>query len=236
MSICYEGSERTSFVLYNTHSSPVRKGDQTENERDLGRKWLESKRQIDPSDTVSDDILDITYTSVETSWWTTGSSPYSNVDRHVLAPDTPVSVITPHHPLGEKRFVAPFFMEDRRHAFFVSTSQEVKWLQDFFDLGIVYNPGQMVEVTIPPLIAKPEEVLVKPNLWGDGGPVGPIGPDPGVAYSVGITEFVTQDAYIQQGLGTSGAVIYGDMQIGPSGGFAESPALQQRRAKKGGLR
>jgi hypothetical protein len=89
--------------------------------------------------------------------------------------------------------VAPFFMEDRRHAFFVSTSQEVKWLQDFFDLGIVYNPGTMVEVTISAADRSAvKRCVVKPNLWGDGGPVGPIGPDPGVAYSVGITEFVTR--------------------------------------------
>ena len=234
VSILYQGSARTSFVLYNTHSSPVRLADQTDNEMFLGFEWYAPYRGIDPSDTDSAAILDITYASPDTS--ATGWFPYTNVDRHVLAPDTPVSVITPHHPLGEKRFVAPFFMEDRRHAFFVSTSQEVKWLQDFFDLGIVYYPGPMVEVTIPPLIVQPEEVLVKPNLWGDGGPVGPIGPDPGVVYQAGITEFVTQDAYIKQGLGTSGAVIYGDMQIGPSGGFAQSPAMQRRRPPKGGPR
>ena len=130
----------------------------------LGFEWYAPYRGIDPSDTDSAAILDITYASPDTS--ATGWFPYTNVDRHVLAPDTPVSVITPHHPLGEKRFVAPFFMEDRRHAFFVSTSQEVKWLQDFFDLGIVYNPGPMVEVTIPPLIVQPEEVLRETKSLG----------------------------------------------------------------------
>jgi len=234
VSVLYQGSPRTSFVLYNTHSSPVAQENQTIDEMFLGFEVLAPYRGIDPIDTQSKQILDVTYASIDTNtttWW-----PLSSVVRHVLEPATPVSVVSPHHPLGDQRFVAPFMMDDRRHAFFVSTSQEVKWISDFLDLGIVYNPGLMTEVTIPPLVVPPEDVRVKPNLWGDGGPVGPIGPDPGVTYPVGITEFVTQDAYIKQGLGTSGAVIYGDMQIGPSGGFAESPALQRRRAKRGGLR
>ena len=234
VSVYYQGSERTSFLLYNTHSSPVRLVDQTTEEIFLALEWFTPYRSIATQDSGGDATLDITYASLDTSptaWW-----PLTYTDRHVLAPDTPVSAVAPQHPLGEKRFEAPFLMDDRRHAFFVSTVQGVKWVGDYLDVGVTYNPGAMVEVNIPPLVVQPEYVPPKPTLWGDGGPVGPLTQDPGIVDPIAISEFVTQDAYIQQGLGTSGAVLYGDMQIGPSGGFANAPAFGRGRTRKGGSR
>ena len=160
--------------------------------------------------------------------------PFSTVNRHVLEPETRISVITPHHPPGSRPFEAPFFVDDRRHTFFVSTAQESKWVGNFMDLGITYNPSMKVDIVIPPIVVQPEYIATKPSLWGGEGPIGPLGPEPGVVYSTGITEFVTQDAYIQQGLATSGVVTYGDMPIGPSGGFTAPQAMAFRRRQKAG--
>jgi Neuraminidase-like domain/Salmonella virulence plasmid 28.1kDa A protein len=224
VAVNYQGNERTSFLLYNTHSTPIRQEDQSLDEGMFAFLLFTPYRGIDPADSESKASLDVTYASVDFTggtWW-----PYTYVNRHVLEPDLNVSVITPHHPIeASKRFEAPFFMDDSRHSFFVSTTQEPKWIPDFADVGITVNPGITVDVTIPPIVVQPEEFQFKPKFWGDGGPVGPTGPDPGVESAGLISEFVTQDAYIQQGIGTTGAVIYGGMQIGPSGGFAPVEAL-----------
>ena len=75
---------------------------------------------------------------------------------------------------------------------------------------------------IPPLVLKVDpEAHVKPRPWVDGGP---IGPDLGIADLAPIRRFVTEDAYIRQGIGTTAAVVYGDKKIGPSGAITDSEA------------
>ena len=67
---------------------------------------------------------------------------------------------------------------------------------------------------IPQLLPKIDKVLVKPKLPGDRGP---IGPDLGMAFSGPIERFVTEDATIQRSIATTGAVAFGEQQIGPAG-------------------
>ncbi len=54
------------------------------------------------------------------------------------------------------------------------------------------------------------------KFWEDGGLKGP---HPGVTDPVPMQRFVTEDAYIHQGIGTSAAVMYDGRRIGPSGGI-----------------
>ena len=75
--------------------------------------------------------------------------------------------------------------------------------------------------TIPPLVLQPVAAKLKPKFWGDGGP---IGPDLGVIDPAPMQRFVTEDAYIRQGIGTTGSVMYGDKQIGPSGALSNGRA------------
>ena len=79
--------------------------------------------------------------------------------------------------------------------------------------GVSVNPGIMSSPHIPPLVMQPGPP-VPPKFLGDGGP---IGPDLGVIDPVPMRRFVTEDAYIRQGIGTTSAVKYGDREIGPSG-------------------
>jgi hypothetical protein len=231
VSLTYQGSDRTSFLLYNTHASPIRDEDQTIGESLLGLWQYTPYRRIDTLNDSSQPTLDITYASVNFSL--TSGYPFTEVERHVLAPDSRVSAIVPQHSMSDaNRFNAPFFVDDARHAFYVRTTSAPKWVGGFFDVGIVYSPGLAMEVNIPQLVVQPEYVLPKPDLWGGKGPSGPEGLDPSVINPSGIFEFVTQDAYIQQGLATSGAVTFDDMQIGPGGGFAGVPALQFRGARR----
>jgi hypothetical protein len=221
----WEGlSQLTSFVLYNTYGAPVRAEDQTDLEKTP--EPLGDFRLVVPIDNTEYPVLGALYGSPGPS----AALPLLQT-RVVLLPDTPVSVVTPHHPMP-KPFEAPFLMHDRRHAFFVSSTTELTWVPDLLDFGVAYDPGPKVQ-EIPPLVIPEVQFEAKPKFWGDGGP---IGPDPGVIDPIGIQAFVTQDAYITHGLATSAAVTYGDVQIGPAGAFQGAANVQRRRSTRGGRR
>jgi len=103
---------------------------------------------------------------------------------------------------------APFFYEDSRHAFYVTTTEAYGYIKDHSSYGVAHpNFGQEAVATIPPLI-----VQVRPRLQ--------LGPSLGVIDPAAMKGFVTEDVYIRQGLGATGSVAYGDKQIGPSGAIA----------------
>lgn len=129
--------------------------------------------------------------------------------------------IEPRHSLQDQ-WHAPFFYEDSRHVFFVTTTEKLVSIGKHDRYGIEHNLGFMQLVEIPPLILKTDlRKEVRPKFWGNGGP---IGPDQGVIDSATIQRFVTEDAYIRQGIGTTGSVMFGDKKIGPSGAIADVQA------------
>ena len=103
VSILYQGSARTSFVLYNTHSSPVRQADQTgwnvSRVRVLGAPY----RGIDPSDTDSTAILDHHLCVRRTRDDRAGAGLTQGQSPRAGARYAGLRTIAPHHPLGEKR-------------------------------------------------------------------------------------------------------------------------------------
>jgi hypothetical protein len=112
---------------------------------------------------------------------------------------------------------APFFYEDSRHVFFVTTEEEQVRVYDYPHYGVAASSGDAVVADIPPLVW--EEVETPgPKYWGDGGPVdtgwGVTNPDPA-------RRFVTEDAYIVRGIGSAGSVRYGDQLIGPGGAIKD---------------
>ncbi len=229
----YGGSNRTSFILHNTHSSPVRLEDQTSEESatDAASGYV---RYIAPSETYSSSYLYAYYYSLNPGGGSSGAS--TTTYQFILSPDAPVEVVTPHHPLNGGVFEAPFFVDDRRNVFFVRPTHELRWISDILDIGVSYDPGYRVNIELPPLVAQVTEVEPKPSFWGDGGPVDP---DPGTIYQVGIQQFVSEDAYIRQGIGTAAPVQYDGKQIGPSGAmaapFQAGGFARARAAKKGGI-
>jgi hypothetical protein len=144
--------------------------------------------------------------------------PDSVVSHSIL--DNPIEdrAVEPHHPLDGNPWDAPFFYEDRRHVFFVTTEERRETVGRWSDIGVVLGPavaGATV-VQIPPLITKEVATVSDPG--------GPITRQPGF----GVTDpspleyLVTEDAYISHGIGTMGTVTYGEKEIGPMGSVTKS--------------
>jgi len=73
-------------------------------------------------------------------------------------------------------------------------------------------------IKIPPVVVQTGPPI-PPKFWGDGGP---IGLNPGTIDPSPISRYITEDAYIRQGLGTSTSVQYGNTRIGPSGALTDA--------------
>ena len=126
----------------------------------------------------------------------------------------PYYIVEPSHGLTDP-WDAPFFFEDKQNVFFVTTSEELMPVFAHPGYGIVHNQSLTQEIKIPPLILwNDTNHKPGPKFWGDGEPVGP---NLGVIDTITIQRFVTEDAYVRQGIGTKGSVTYDGHQIGPSG-------------------
>jgi hypothetical protein len=188
----YGAGTARAFVLYNTHSLP-----ELRNTASAGTPFGK-KRSFDKGATFSigydKKIPDI--------------PPYS-LDRPVLTRDTTISIVQPNHYV-DNMWHAPFFFEDRKHIFYVTTEESQGWVRDPPSFGVPIDPGF---VEVPPLVLIPIPTP-GPKFWGDGGP---IGPDVRVVDPSPMQRLVTEDAYIRRGLGNTASVSYGDREIGPHG-------------------
>jgi hypothetical protein len=194
LSISITGQGSSSFFLYNTHSLPLRGEDGTPTGFDPRHRDFDT----------STNTFTIRYYSGM------GGEPPT---REILQNALPDSIITPQHPL-QNSWDAPYFYEDSRHVFYVTTTDKPVFIPDG-EYGVHLHPGIKQIAKIPPLVLKIDpEVGVKPTLWGDGGP---IGPDPSVIDPGPMKRLVTEDAYIHQGIGMTAVVMYGDKKIEPSG-------------------
>jgi len=206
------GDSVSSFLLYNTHSVPVRQEDTP-----AGLYWaldIEGIYLTKPTRALSleNDSLIISY--------------YSGYDKEhpvygyeVLSGGNnplPVRVIaTERWSAAEDRWLVPFFFEDSRHTFFVTTKIKVDTVYNYSGYGVTVNPNSRQVVGIPPLILQSDPRLQPgPALWDERAL---IDSDPGATAPTPMRQFVTEDAYIRRGIGTTGSVIYGNRQIAPSG-------------------
>jgi hypothetical protein len=194
------------FLLYNTHSLPV--------------PFEEAQDQPIPLDLgpgrflgVDNGVFPITYhvTAVSGPW----------LIRDVLKYPLNFKTIAPLHPL-KNTWDAPFFYDDRRNVFFVTTTEQQVFIWNYPWYGLLDNPGLERAPSIPPIVFKPgPQIPVGPKFWGDGAPVGV---NPGVVDLAPMQRFVTEDAFIRQGIGTPATVMYGNQQIGPAGGVSTPTA------------
>jgi len=186
------------FLLYNTHSQPVRSEDQPETEvsiPDHFRVWDQNNG-----------AFSLTYYANFIDWHWDPIMP-----RHILKPWQKLRIVETHQEYPT--FDAPFFCEDSRHVFFVRTKEKPVRIPDRLDYGVVIDT--VWEADIPPLVGEIDpKTQVGPQYWGDGGP---IGPDTGIFKPDSVQRFVTEDANINIGIATAGSVTYGGYQIGPGG-------------------
>lgn len=200
----------TYFILYNTHSLPVRKEDDSRPPRPKPRGLFLS---ADRSFQTINGSFSITYnvlTAVEDisgNWkknlqeW---KRPVLNTKEKLF-----MRVIYPSHNQSNL-FSTPFFYEDSRHVFYVSTSYRPVTISEFKGYGIVESlPKQ--ELYIPPL------VLESPPKIRDR--LGPVITDSRIAVvdPAPMKRFVTEDAYIKKGIATTGSVRFGDKDISATG-------------------
>jgi hypothetical protein len=121
------------------------------------------------------------------------------------------STTEPHQQLGGDPWDAPFFYADARHVFYVTTDERLVPVRQWTDIGIVIQTKKPT-VEIPGLVLPRERAVI----LGPGTPVirqagfGVVDPTP-------IDHFITEDAYLNAGLGTPGTVRFGTRDIGPSG-------------------
>ncbi len=200
--------EWASFLLYNTHSLPVREEDDRSDDP-------AEVRYCDPS----------AYGDTLETWYYDYSLNIVNINRKILTNQISDSAI----PSTQRVWGDPFFYEDSRHVFFVTTTEEPAWIAILFPIYyFVFIPDSKQVVDIPPLVLQSlqSDVHLKLGrmLWRDGGPVGP---DPRIIDTRSMERFVTEDAYIRQGLGTIDVVTFGDKKIGPSGAISKISTAKQ---------
>ena len=197
----YYQTEHVGFHLYNTHSLPVIWG-----QPDTPPFFLPQHFRALNHGNFHGGAGDFT-----NDYYTL---PYlSPLSRTVLKPGIQFEITEePTYQLSEP-FDSPFLYEDRRNVFYVTTSERTTFIPDYGGFGVAVDPGIYMLPKIPPLVVQTVPSRV-PKFWGDGAPVGP---DPGVIDPAPMRQFITEDAYIRQGLATTATVTFGDRQIGPFG-------------------
>jgi peptidoglycan hydrolase-like protein with peptidoglycan-binding domain len=199
------GSGESSFLLYNTHSLPVREEDVDRVLTIAGAYRYLSR---------VNDTLSITYSPGQV-FTVGGGSSVPVLPRDVLRDRLPFTTVEPRHEL-EYVWDAPFFFADSRHVFYVTTSERIVWLRDYTGYGVPALPLQPQQ-QFPPLVMEPDPRLeVGPSR--DGAVIR--GPGFGVVDPAPVERFVTGDGSIRVGLGTGASVRYGDRDIGPGGVLA----------------
>jgi hypothetical protein len=117
---------RSSFVLYNTHSLPTHKEDPR-----LGHTLWEaySSRRL----TMSSGILRAFYTDFKDLW-------IQRLMLSVKGTEEAARLIVPRHDLERlSQWNMPFFFEDVRHVFYVSTSYQSKYFSDWSGYTVVVS-------------------------------------------------------------------------------------------------
>jgi hypothetical protein len=192
----YGNVKRQAFLLYNTHSLPQQGGPSAPILPFGGIRGFDT---AGPTFTINynDKTPDL---------------PDNPLSRDVLTDQLDMATVQPNHYVYDIHD-APFFFEDARNVFYVTTEQKPVYIRDQRDFGVIIDPGVKQAPQIPPLVVQPGPTT-RPKFWGDGGP---IGPDQSFIDPAPMQRFVTEDAYIRQGIGATAVVIYGDRRIGPSG-------------------
>lgn len=184
--VSYKGWQGSSFFLHNSFSTP-------ELRESNKQAHFSPKRSFDTAAAS----LKIAYSGTRTV--------HAVVDNSIAD-----RTVGPHHSLESNAWEAPFFYEDSRHAFYVTTAERLVLVPKWNDFGIVTNTAKSA-YEIPKLALRPDTSVM-------GSPIPHIRqPGFGVLDPSLIERYVTQDAYIGTAIGTPGTVAYGDKHIGPSG-------------------
>jgi hypothetical protein len=193
----------SSFLLYNTHSLPIR---EEEAGNDLSQMFTGffDQRLLEMNRETNSQIFDITYDRL-------GSN---SLKRHVFKSSISANLTPTSFRLGTS-WSDPFFYEDSRHVFYVNTKERSVTVPGYFDYGLIANPPQEFQ-TEPVVVAPPPPVRDRSNFVMIDPRIVMLDPAP-------LQRFVTEDAYIKKGIVTTGTIRYGDKDIGPTGILLKQP-------------
>jgi hypothetical protein len=193
------GQGSSSFLLHNTHSLPQR-------EAEAGGPIYQKRLQRTLSPNVAfgkpPGTLHLGYDPAR--------GPDDTLNRNVLLYRLPTRTVQPYHPM-QAPWSAPFFYEDSHHVFYVSSAQQTVTISEFQGYAA---PPKTPPYTIIPQIPP----LVKPR-YRIPDRIGPVMEEvfQGVINPAPIERFVSEDAYINKGLGALGSVRFGNIDLGPMG-------------------
>lgn len=137
------GSGNATFLLYNTHSLPAHNVAASGGKQSLGNAQLVAYT-VGKWRNLTGAVGDLTLS------YGSGITLYGGgLTRNVLKPQLPPRLVEPHHRLTNV-WDAPFFLEDWRHVFFVTTSEEPVLLKRSLDYGVAVNPGGFDETALTP--------------------------------------------------------------------------------------
>ena len=184
----YNPSGSAAFKLYNTHSTP-------EPDRYSVPDLVEDSKRVNIY--TEGDTLSIDYRP--------GGSIFNSVLKNRISD----RAIEPNH-YDINGWYAPFFYEDNRHVFYVTTTERIIQIPQWNDFGIVVIPPTW-QFELPPLVLEPMDRI--PDL------VGLVSKQPGfgVFDPSPIERYVTEDAYIARAIGSAGTIRFGNKEIGPTG-------------------
>ena len=186
-----------SFLLRNTHSVPEVSQPLQPDVSFVPERYLETS--------WSGDKLDIGYYYY----------PAYNAPR-ILTNKLSDRAVQPNYAVAGHPWHAPFFYEDARHAFYVTTKKEVNWASAWGNFGLPEaSSSPELALDIPPVSGGP--------LANGQGAAGAMIGRPGGNGSPSIDGFVTEDAHIGRVIGASGTVPYGDAEIGLTGKTPATP-------------
>jgi hypothetical protein len=135
---------------------------------------------------------------------------YTAAPQRVISPPVEERTIEPAHPIAGDAWDVPFFYEDARHVFYVTTTERLVRIPEWIGYELAPSAPDR-ELAVPPLVLTPVEVIPDP--------IGPVVKQPGfgVIDPLPVERFMSKDAYITRGIGTAGTVRYGNKDIGPGG-------------------
>jgi hypothetical protein len=195
-----------SFYLFNTHSLPVRRDDAT------GVVEIADLPHPSRNISVETDTLKITYFDGLRHFDFGGVEPFHPPERTLLTTRTTDRFVAPDHTMPDP-WGAPFFYEDSRHVFYVTTKETVVDVPHFGGFGIDLGLNTTFVPDIPPLVFR-EEAKV-PRFGPDDGD--PIDPHMGVVNPDPLRRLISEDANIRTGIASAGQVNFNDVLIGPKG-------------------
>jgi hypothetical protein len=216
-------SDPPGFLLYNTHSAPPALEDAADRPNLTAIGWRDiatsygSSGPVDPNvsypPSSSPNTFWIFYIKMQAQKTGKGWGPVTAYSNDILTSPVGERVVVPQ-PFSEMATAwnMPFFFEDSRNVFYVTTSQARVPLHLYQGFGSY--PGLTIHSAagdIPTLVVPPAP-----------GPVAHFTPivspaNPPLANPGEMRRFVTEDAYIRAGIATTTPVSYQDVQIGPRG-------------------